>query len=147
MRIKDIYIPNKKFTHGSIHCSDSDYKHHDNVEVITDWHVNGNGWSDIGYHFVMTKEKPRCRIGRHIGKTPAAVYGHNRNSIAICLTGKYKFSKSQFKRTRELIEHIYNELGYEIPFYPHRYFDKHRTCPNFDVRKELGLNKNYILKT
>ena len=147
MRIKDLILPNKKYKFISVHCSDSDYPQHDNVETIDDWHINGNKWTWNGYHFVVTKKKPRCnRTARPLTRAPAAVQGHNTGSLAICLTGKRKFLSDQFKRTRELIKHIYDQLGYAIPVYPHRYFDKHRTCPNFDVRKELGLNTKYFLK-
>ena len=38
-----------------IHCSASDHAHHDDVKVMRDWHVNGNGWSDVGYHYFITK--------------------------------------------------------------------------------------------
>ena len=39
-----------------LHCSASDRLEHDDIEVIRDWHVNGNGWSDVGYHFFIRKD-------------------------------------------------------------------------------------------
>ena len=138
MKIKDIEKPKRKVTFITIHCSDSDYKHHDNVETLRDWHVRENGWSDVGYHFVITKDKPRLRAGRDIEKTPAAVYGHNSGSIAICLTGKYKFSKSQFKRLKELVAHLQSLYNSELEIYGHKDLDPTRTCPNFDVDLVIG---------
>ena len=28
----------------------------DDVEIIRKWHVEGNGWSDIGYHYFIKKD-------------------------------------------------------------------------------------------
>tara|TARA_R110000823_G_C15939314_1_gene500274 strand:+ start:2952 stop:3368 length:417 start_codon:yes stop_codon:yes gene_type:complete len=138
MRIKDIEKPKRKISFITVHCSDSDYSHHDNVETLRDWHVKGNGWNDIGYHYVITKEKPRLRIGRDIEVTPAAVYGHNSGSIAICLTGKTKFTPFQFKRLKELVEHLQSLYSEELIVYGHRELDPNRSCPNFDVHSVLG---------
>ena len=145
MPVKDFQNLTRKIKFISIHCSDSDYKHHDNVETLREWHVNGNGWSDVGYNAVVCKSKPAVRLARDINRTPAAVAGKNTGNFAICITGKHKFTKQQFKRCRALIEHIYELLGYKVPVYPHKYFDNSRSCPNFDVKKELGLNKQYVL--
>lgn len=56
------------------------------VEQIRDWHVNGNGWSDIGYHFIVLGDGT-VETGRHINKTGAHCRGHNKGSIGICVTG------------------------------------------------------------
>ncbi len=36
-----------------IHCSATPEGRNFTVDEIRDWHVNGNGWSDIGYHYVI----------------------------------------------------------------------------------------------
>lgn len=138
MRIKDIQKPKRQVSFITVHCSDSDYPQHDNVETLRDWHMTGNRWSDIGYHFVITKEKPRCRAGRDLEKIPAAVKGYNTGQIAICVTGKYRFSPFQFKRLRELIEHIQSLYNNELEVYEHRELDPTRTCPNFRLREVLS---------
>ncbi len=56
------------------------------VSQIRDWHVNGNGWSDIGYHYIILGDGTLER-GRSINKTGAHCKGHNRGSIGICVTG------------------------------------------------------------
>jgi len=56
------------------------------VEQIRDWHVNGNGWSDIGYHYIILGDGT-VETGRHINKTGAHCKGHNTGSIGICVTG------------------------------------------------------------
>ncbi len=55
-------------------------------EQIYDWHVNGNGWSDIGYHYIVLGTG-EVVAGRHINKTGAHCKGENRGSIGICVTG------------------------------------------------------------
>ena len=55
-------------------------------EQIYDWHVNGNGWSDIGYYYIVLGNG-EVVAGRHVNKTGAHCKNHNRGSIGICVTG------------------------------------------------------------
>lgn len=59
-------------------------------EQIRDWHVGGNGWSDIGYHFIINgatgdifRARPEELIGAH-------AKDNNSDSIGICITGDYE---------------------------------------------------------
>ena len=69
-----------------VHCSATPEHKEFDVEDITEWHVTGNGWSDCGYHYVITlggeiqEARPERKIGAHCK-------GHNRNSIGICYIG------------------------------------------------------------
>jgi N-acetylmuramoyl-L-alanine amidase len=36
-----------------VHCSATREGQHIPVETIKKWHVEGRGWSDIGYHFYV----------------------------------------------------------------------------------------------
>ena len=65
-----------------IHCSASDEASHDNVHTIRSWHVNGNKWADIGYHYLITKDGS-VHEGRSTQFRPAAQKGHNTGTIAI----------------------------------------------------------------
>lgn len=137
MRIKDIKKPDRDVSFITVHCSDSDYKTHDNVEEIRRWHMDGNEWNDIGYHFVITKQRPRCNEGRPLEKIPAAVLNYNKGSIAICVTGKNTFSPFQFKRLKELIEHLQSLYDNKLTVFNHYELDPSRTCPNFNVHDIL----------
>jgi len=113
-----------------IHCSESTFG---DVETIRKWHVDGNGWDDIGYHYVI-KTDGEQEIGRPIQKQGAHCYGQNKHSIGICLIGTNKFNKEQKKSLEKLI--ILLCRVYEIPFteiYGHNDFTNKKTCPNFDV--------------
>lgn len=125
--------------HISIHCSASDVASHDNVETIRKWHVEERGWSDIGYHFIITKNGDihECRP---ITRTPAAVKNNNSGNIAICLTGKDEFTESQFKSLRQLVRNL--QFDYQITddnVKGHNEYLEHksRKCPNFNVQKVL----------
>lgn len=123
------------------HCSDSDYPQHDNVETIRSWHVDGNGWQDIGYHFVITSDGT-IHAGRDIELIPAAQYGHNTGTIAICLTGKTKFTKKQKKALQQLCKQINEAYSGEISFHGHKEVDPGRLCPVYDYKAWLVLNED-----
>lgn len=56
------------------------------VDQIRDWHVKGNGWSDIGYHFIILADGS-VEAGRHINRTGAHCKGQNKGSIGVCVVG------------------------------------------------------------
>lgn len=53
---------------------------------IRRWHVNGNGWADIGYHWVIRKDG-RLETGRSLERQGAHVAGINSRSIGVCCSG------------------------------------------------------------
>lgn len=69
-----------------IHCSATHPKTDIGVETIRRWHVDDNGWSDIGYHAVIRRDGT-LEMGRTIRRIGAHVRGHNRDSIGLCLIG------------------------------------------------------------
>lgn len=48
--------------------------------------TGGNGWSDIGYNFVVRKSG-LIELGRPLARIPAHATGANANSIGICCSG------------------------------------------------------------
>lgn len=116
-----------------VHCSDSDIKAHDNVETIRKWHVEENGWKDIGYHFLITNDGDvhKCRPVESVG---AHTLGENSKSIGICLTGRNDFTHDQIFSlawlSRDLLDNYEGIEG----IYPHRDFSPDRTCPNFNLK-------------
>ena len=153
----------RELKHISIHCTDSDVPAHDNVEVIRQWHTlpkipkdvvdkikkgllpkstayqYGNGWKDIGYHWIILKNGDIAE-GRPMDVTPAAVGGHNTGMIAIALTGRNKFSEAQFKSLKRLIKKLMFEHNIGKSYIKgHNEYAGHETrgCPNFNVDKVL----------
>lgn len=125
-----------------VHCSASDSPAHDDIAVIRDWHVNGNGWDDVGYHYFIRKDGT-VEAGRPLNKTPAAQGGNNTATIAICLHGleKPRFTKAQFRSLIALAEEIDTAYSGMISFHGHTEVSA-KSCPVFDYRTVLGLDRH-----
>ena len=48
-----------------VHHSASDNPNHDDIEVIRNWHVNENGWADVGYHFLLSQMERYSTVVRY----------------------------------------------------------------------------------
>ncbi len=110
-----------------VHCSDSAFG---DAKTIDTWHKE-RGWIGIGYHFVITVDGA-VELGRPLSKIGAHCKGHNTGSIGTCLIGKNGFSIAQYDALAELDK----ELKIQFPgtkTFPHNKFNKHKTCPNFDI--------------
>ena len=58
------------------------------AETVHQWHLN-NGWSGIGYHFLIRKDGT-IEEGRPLGTVGAHVYGENRHTVGINLVGNFE---------------------------------------------------------
>lgn len=126
-----------------IHCSASDNPKHDNIKTLYKWHVEENGWKDIGYHYVITKDG--CvHQGRDIHEPGAHCKGMNESSIGICLTGDLQFSEAQFDSLRKVVHQLRVHLGIaKTMVFGHRDFCDYKTCPNFDVKEVLNEGSRF----
>ena len=70
-----------------LHCSATPEGKDYSVETIRDWHVNGRGWSDIGYHYVIRLDGS-VELGRPIDKIGAHVKGHNKTILSSSVESK-----------------------------------------------------------
>lgn len=115
-----------------VHCSDSDIKAHDNVETIRAWHL-ARGFDDVGYHKIIT-QNGEPHDGRPLHVPGAHIKGHNKTSLAICLTGRDVFQPVQFVTLEEVCREWCEAFGLsKLDVLPHNAFDKGKTCPNFDL--------------
>lgn len=69
-----------------VHCSATPPSLDIGADEIRLWHTRDNGWSDIGYHFVIRRDGT-LEPGRDVSKVGAHAKGHNSHSIGICLIG------------------------------------------------------------
>lgn len=131
-----------------IHCSDTP----NNMDWVSskhidDWHKQ-KGFKEIGYHFVI-KRDGELETGRPMNKMGAHVKGHNYDSIGICLIGKDKFTREQFKSLRYCLEGIYQLYGIsEDKIFCHYELDSKKTCPNIRAGCIIAwyiLNKDELL--
>lgn len=106
-----------------------DTSHH-TAAIIKNWHVNGLGWSDIGYHWVIEKDG-KIVAGRPETKEGAHTLGENARSIGICLSGNFDATmptEAQKKSLETLLKEVM--ARYDIPdskIFPHRHFSS-KTC-------------------
>ena len=119
-----------------IHCSATPNDRQVTVEEIRDWHVNGNGWSDIGYHFVIYRNGDIV-AGRPVYKAGAHCLGQNAHSIGTCLIGNDLFTDEQHHALKSL-HNTLNNIYSGLAAFGHRDFTNAKTCPNFEVRDILG---------
>lgn len=92
-------------------CNDVDAS----AEEIHSWHLN-NGWSGIGYHYVIRKDgtiergRPEWAIGSH-------AYGENSHTIGIHLSGDFEQAyptDKQIEKCAMLIADIADRYGLPI---------------------------------
>ncbi len=118
-----------------IHCSATPNDKDITVNEIRDWHVNGNGWFDIGYHYVIYRNGIIV-AGRPVALIGAHCRGENTNSIGICLIGNDVFTEKQFNALKQIYVFLKN-IYPELKPYGHRDFNEKKTCPNFEVEDYL----------
>lgn len=115
-----------------LHCSATDKDEFDNIETIREWHLL-RGWNDIGYHFFIDKSGIMYN-GRSIDKIGAHCYGHNKESIGICLSGLNDFSPMQFVSLKILLFKLMRDFNIAADkIFHHNEFNNNKTCPNFNL--------------
>lgn len=133
------------------YCVDKYVVHHSaspidtTVDEIRYWHVNENGWDDIGYHYVITQEG-KVHACREICYVPAAQKGHNQGSIAVCLVGDNTSDANRWNRMQvnSLMNHYLatKEMFPVLELYGHRDLSSSTVCPGVNVRAML-LGPNF----
>lgn len=129
----------RKITKIIVHCSDSPDDRDIGATEIRDWHVKGNGWANIGYHYVI-RRNGHIELGRLHSETGAHVAGQNNDSIGICWVGRNKISDEQKETLLKLLKNLIE--SYNLPktkVFGHKEFDPKKTCPNLDMEKLRGL--------
>ena len=69
-----------------LHCAATPEGRDISMETIKSWHVKGNGWSDIGFHYVIELDGT-IKEGRPMHRSGAHTKGHNTGSIGVCYIG------------------------------------------------------------
>jgi len=133
-----------------VHCSDSIWG---SAGEIRRWHVDNNGWSDIGYHFVILNGMVRpnfyipllqgsIEVGRVLDGDPfvdeeeigAHALGYNNKSIGICLIGTSYFSQMQINSLQLLINYLQQRFSILTSrVFGHYEVTEGKTCPNIKM--------------
>ena len=115
---------------------------------IRKWHVEENGWLDIGYNFVIRRDgvleygRDLDKDGDYLEEIGAHVRGYNTHSLGICLIGgvdkdgspQDNFTTLQYQTLAKLLRELKADYKDAI-IQGHRDFKGVKTdCPSFDVR-------------
>lgn len=110
------------------------------VAEIRRWHIEGRGWSDIGYHFLIDRDGT-VETGRPIDRNGAHVRGHNRGTIGISLFGGHgsaetdafhdHFTEAQDAALQSLLAELKDRFG-NVPVTGHNEYAA-KACPGFNV--------------
>lgn len=129
-----------------IHCSETPAGRKVTVDEIRKWHTlsppKGNGWKDIGYHFVVYLDGS-IHQGRPLDEVGAHCKNHNARSIGICYVGGVKDNKpcdtrtkSQIKAIRRLVDSLKTVFPTIERVSGHSDY-ANKNCPCFNVNTEL----------
>lgn len=127
-----------------VHCSATPEGQNVTAADIRRWHTVGNGWSDIGYHFVVRLDGA-VEPGRPLAQTGAHCRGHNARSVGICYVGGLAADGRTPKDTRTPAQRaalltLIRELKQQFPgaaIHGHRDFAT-KACPSFDATAEYA---------
>ena len=119
-----------------IHCSDSQDSLDIGVKEIRSWHTmlppKGNGWSDVGYHYIIRRDGSIER-GRADETQGAHVKGHNSDSLGVCWVGRKQISNDQLQALYSLLRGLMKTHNLEVTeIYGHSELYSGKTCPNLD---------------
>jgi len=145
-KVKYIVIHHSESTGGS-------------TDFIRYLHVDRNGWSDIGYHYIITNgrkngnwkagEDGEIHIGRDIKYMGAQARGHNHESVGICLIGSFKEEIPTGRQMGALID-LCSRLcyDYELPvaaILGHKDMPKCNTdCPEYNLYRALPYIRRVV---
>jgi N-acetylmuramoyl-L-alanine amidase len=126
-----------------LHCTATPEGRPTTPKAIRRMHVQENGWSDIGYHFIVGLNG-ELWAGRSTKFQGAHTKGHN-NSIGIAYVGgveldgvtpKDTMSEKQQATFMRLVETLRESYG-SLPVHGHCEFSS-KACPSFDVLEKFG---------
>ena len=128
-----------------LHCSATPEGKDFTVEQIRKWHKEGNGWSDIGYHFVIYRDGT-VHIGRPLSQPGAHTKGHNLYSVGVCYIGGLDIAGKYPKDTRtpeqkEALVALLKRLKSAYPnakIFGHNDFAA-KACPSFKISSDPAL--------
>ena len=127
----------------AVHCSATSENLDIGAKDIDRWH-RAQGWTCIGYHFVIRRDGT-IEEGRDRNVIGAHVVGFNESSIGICLVGgidaddikkaENNYTKEQFDSLKKLLDEL-KAVYPQAKIQGHRDFPNFKkACPCFDVKE------------
>lgn len=135
----------RTFTKLIVHCSYTPPDMDIGAKEIREWHTDpkkpGGPFDDIGYNHVIRRDG-EIEQGRTLEVPGAHTYGHNADSIGVCLVGgmnpvtkkpDFNFTFAQMWSLLEYKDRVFSLFG-PLDIWGHRDIDDRKACPCFDVR-------------
>ena len=127
-----------------LHCSATKEGQDFSAATIRGWHVNGRGWRDIGYHWVIRLDGS-IEVGRPLDEKGAHTKGHNKDSVGVCYIGgcdadgkpKDTMNPEQEKAWRMIVLSLRTLYGNDITIHGHNEFSN-KACPSFTVKEKFA---------
>ena len=145
LTVSQLHTTKRKIKEIILHCSANPEGQDVKAAAIKKYHVEHNGWRDIGYNFVIDLDGT-IEIGRNLDIAGAHTTNHNSISIGICYIGglanipgvAYKNLPAKDTRTPAQKESMYKLVHDLLLLYPeatvhgHYEFEK-KACPSFKI--------------
>ena len=137
--------PRKSTDYIVIHCAATKASMDIGLTEIRKWHVQDNGWRDVGYHYII-RRNGEVELGRSIRDTGAHAAGYNHKSVSLCMVGgmaednsaENNFTAQQWTALLDLVKQL--KLNYpDADVIGHNEISE-KECPSFDVQKWKGDN-------
>jgi N-acetyl-anhydromuramyl-L-alanine amidase AmpD len=123
-----------------VHCAATPPDMDIGVEEIRRWHIDDNGWEDVGYHIVI-RRSGAVETGRDLDAVGAHVRGVNSISVGVCLIGGVdddgKPADNFTAAQRVTLDAVLRMLAKAYPgavVRGHRDFAE-KACPSFDAKE------------
>ena len=127
-----------------IHCSATPEGRNLDFETCRADHIRHRGFSDIGYHFYLTRDG-RIHRGRTLERMGAHCKNHTRQSVGICYEGGLSAggmpADTRTPEQKASLLALLRELRRVFPraiIVGHRDLNPQKRCPCFDAVKEYG---------
>ena len=128
-----------------VHCAATKPSMDIGFKEIRKWHVEDNGWDDVGYHYII-KRDGTVEVARAEAFQGAHAPAVNSKSIAICLVGgmaedgdaENNFTLEQFLSLKDLIKKIKMTNPNIVEIVGHcDVQDNKPNCPGFNLKEWL----------
>ena len=142
------YLPdchvNRPILYIVVHCTGSKVTTDFTAEDLRHLHVDICRWTDIGYHFYITKDG-KIHNCRPMSKTGAHVKGYNHCSIGVCYEGglnaRGRPADTRTPKQKESLIEVLSALKERFPkaiIVGHYELSGNKDCPVFCASKEYS---------
>jgi len=113
----NVVAPYRMTIHHTYSPSDDGGDAAQRMRQMQNYHINTNGWCDIGYHFVVAQSGEIFQGRSHSDRPAAHVGGENSGNVGISMIGDYTTSgppQIQLDGVVDMVAWVHDEHGVDI---------------------------------